>query len=294
MVNRTRLFPQYVVAMITCCNHRIRRHFQPPHGFLDPVSPPASSIAFPLRFLSNSELVSFFRWCLRHMLGLPNALLLWMFLVWMQIILRLLRFPMLNNPLIGGRHSMPINPTVIWCKCEYIVHFHAFRFFGPTIIYRNALCKNASWYICQMVATKLIMCWFSCFPGNLKCTHRTLTFQILWKRFSHHLPGNDSRHPHRSLIFPYNNINRLKCNIKCLSRKLKCSKKLECCKVLLHPSQSLLSPLVKFYFIIKFITSVDRLPGHNAGSTRSVQAMTVTGEPILEHFLNTQVKSNPI
>lgn len=141
MVNRTRLFPQYVVAMITCCNHRIRRHFQPPHGFLDPVSPPASSIAFPLRFLSNSELVSFFRWCLRHMLGLPNALLLWMFLVWMQIILRLLRFPMLNNPLIGGRHSMPINPTVIWYKCEYTVHFHAFRFYVPTRMHHDIFVK---------------------------------------------------------------------------------------------------------------------------------------------------------
>lgn len=144
--------------------------------------------------------------------------------------------------------------------------------------------------------TKLNICWFSCFLGNLKCSHSTLTFQILLKRFSHHKSGHDHRHPHHSLIFPYINIHHLKCNVSSLFRKLKCIKKLECCKVLWHPSQSLLFPLVKFYFIITFITFVDRLQIIMLVAPEVlvwVQAMTVTTEPILERFFKTRGKSYP-
>ena len=143
-------------------------------------------------------------------------------------------------------------------------------------------------------STKLNICWFSCFLGNPKCSHSTLTLQILLKRFSHHKSGRDRRHPHHSLIFPYINIHHLKCPVSSLFRKLKCIKKLECCKFLWHPSQSLLFPLVKFYFIIKFITSVDRLSGHNAGSTRSAQKNDshwwTHFRALLEH--TSEIKSN--
>jgi hypothetical protein len=135
----------------------------------------------------------------------------------------------------------------------------ALWFFGLTINYKNVWLQESS-LICLLSGQRRWPFVGSVvFTGNLLCSHSTLSSQILLEMFTLHKLGSDRRHPRRSLISPYNNIHHLKCNINSRSLELNRDKKLECCKVLLHLSQSL-PLLVKFYFIV--ITFVDSRPAH--------------------------------